>query len=300
MIKGDIMPLQLPEGSRFERRSVGEGIPQAAVSEFEGLIEKIAAQGNRWSLLEHFKGYFCGAIGAAHYRSSAESWAYTDLLAYITEAAKTPELFVAAFYDACEALRADGKYEIPAIGLMNEIIRENHVLLEIRPPHLVRLEIGGRVPHPAPPPSLAESASAIVRESLQRAEDLLGQNRPREAVQEMLWILESIATTFRGATLSTVTIQGRYFNNIAKEMMVASRGTTLARVVEWCTQLHGYLSSPTGGGVRHGLDLKSGTVTSPEEGRLFCNLILSYVTYLMAEHAKIVSRGSTGDETSNA
>lgn len=293
------MPLHLPEGSRFERRSVGEAIPQAAVSEFEGLIEKIAAQGNRWSLLEHFKGYFCGAIGAAHYWSSAESWAYTDLLSYTTEAAKTPALFVAAFYDACESLRADGEYELPTVDLMNEILLENHVLLEIRPPHLVRLEIEGRVPHPAPPSSLEESASAIVRESLQRAEDLLGQNHPREAVQEMLWILESIATIFRGATLSNVTVQGRYFNNIAKELKVASRGTTLERVVEWCTQLHGYLSSPTGGGVRHGLDLNNGNVISPEEGRLFCNLILSYVTYLMAEYARITGRGRIGDETPN-
>jgi hypothetical protein len=283
------MPLQLPEGSRFERRSTGESMPQAVVSEFEGLIGKVVAQGNRWALIEHFKGYFCGAIGAAHYRSSSESWAYTDLLAYMNEASKSPELFVEAFYDACEALRVYDKYELPGVDLTNEILRDNHVLLEIRPPRLVRLEVGANVPRPAPPPALAEGASAIVRESLQRAEDLLGQNRSREAVQEMLWILESIATTFRGATLSTGTVQGRYFNNIAKELRTAYRGTTLDRVVEWCSQLHGYLSSPTGGGVRHGMDLKSGTVISPEEGRLFCNLILSYVTYLMAEHTKLSS-----------
>ncbi|MFH1741648.1 MAG: hypothetical protein ABIH23_21800 [bacterium] len=121
------MPLQLPEGSRFERRSAGESLPQAVVSEFEGLIGKVVAQGKRWALLEHFKGYFCGAIGAAHYRSSGESWAYTDLMAYMTEAAKTPGLFVEAFYDACEALRADDKYELPGIDLMNQILRENHV-----------------------------------------------------------------------------------------------------------------------------------------------------------------------------
>jgi hypothetical protein len=212
-------------------------------------------------------------------------------MTYMTEAAKNPALFVEAFYDACEALRDDDKYELPDIDLMNEILLENHVLLEIRPPRLVRLEVGvmAHIPRPDPPPTLAEGASAIVRESLQRAEDLLGQNRPREAVQEMLWILESIATIFRGATLPMGTVQGRYFNNIAKELRTASKGTTLDRVVEWCTQLHGYLSSPTGGGVRHGLDLNSGTAISPEEGRLFCNLILSYVTYLMAEHTRLTA-----------
>jgi hypothetical protein len=206
---------------------------------------------------------------------------------YMEEAAHTPELFVEAFYDACEALRVDDNYELPSVDLMNEILRGHRVLLEIRPPRLVKVATGARVPHPAPPPTLAEGASAIVRKSMQRAEELLGENRPREAVQEMLWILESIATTFRGATLSTGTVQGRYFNDIARELRAALRGTTLDRVVEWCTQLHGYLSSPTGGGVRHGLDLNSGTAISPEEGRLFCNLILSYVTYLMTEHARL-------------
>jgi hypothetical protein len=288
------MPLQLPQGSRFERRRTGEGLSQAVISEFEELIGKIAAQGDRRFLLEHFKGYFCGVIGAAHYWSSSESWAYTDLMAYMAEAAKSPELFVVAFHDACEALSAYNKYELPNIDLMNEILNEHNVLLKIIPPHLVRLESNARVPHPIPPPTLEERASVIVRKSLQRAEELLGQNRPREAVQEMLWILESIATTFHGAILTTGTIQGRYFNNIAKELKIASRGTTLERVIEWCTQLHGYLSSPTGGGVRHGLDLKSGTAISDEEGRLFCNLILSYVTYLMAEYARIASRETAG------
>lgn len=281
------MPLQLPEGSRFKRRAAEEGLPQTVISEFDELIGKVAAQGDRRALLEHFKGYFCGTIGAAHYWSSDEGWAYTDLMRYMEEAAHTPELFVEAFYDACEALRVDDSYELPSVDLMNEILREHRVLLEIRPPRLVRVATGARVPHPVPPPTLAEGASAIVRKSMQRAEELLGENRPREAVQEMLWILESIAITFRGATLSTGTVQGRYFNDIARELRAASRGTTLDRVVEWCTQLHGYLSSPTGGGVRHGLDLNSGTAISPEEGRLFCNLILSYVTYLMAEHARL-------------
>lgn len=283
------MSLQLPEGCRFQRNSGTDPIPQRVVIAFEELIGKIVAQGNRWPLLEHFKSYFCGAVGAAHHRSSGVEWAQTDLLFYMGEAAKSPELFVEAFYDACEVLRGDGNFELPSVDLMNEVLRENNVLLEIRPPRLVRLEAGARVPQPVPPPTLTEEASAIVRESLQRAEELLAHNRPREAVQEMLWILESIATAFRGTNLPTGTVQGRYFNSIAKELRAASRGTTLELVIDWSTQLHGYLSSPTGGGVRHGLDLNSGIPVSPEEGRLFCNLILSYVTYLMTEHSRLCS-----------
>ena len=48
--------------------------------------------------------------------------------------------------------------------------------------------------------------------------------------------------------------------------------------------LHGFLSSPTGGGVRHGLDLKDGVARADHEARLYCNLIRSYITYLPEEH----------------
>ena len=242
---------------------------------------------DRQELLEHFKSYFCRAIGATHCWSSNESWAETDLQRTMDAAASSPALYIEAFYDGCEALRAGGKFEVPDVGLMNELLRENNIPLEIRPPRLVRVAEVARVPPPEPPPTLSEEASAIVNGSIQRAEQLLGEGRPREAVQEMLWILESIATTFRGAALPTGTIQGQYFNEIARELRAASRGTTLERVIEWATQLHGYLSSPTGGGVRHGLDLKSGIAIAQEDGRLFCNLIISYVTYLMAEHARL-------------
>ncbi|HEX9658980.1 MAG TPA: hypothetical protein VGA18_01730 [Rhodothermales bacterium] len=283
------MPLQLPEGSRFPRRGEeSESLPISVVAEFDTMVGQIAAQGERQRLLEHFKGYFCGVVGAAHSWSSNEGWAATDLSRFMREAADNPALFLEALYDGCETLRATGEYELPSVDMLNDILREHGVGFEIRPPRLVRLtEPVVRVPHPEPPPTLAEDAAAIVRASMQRAEDLLAQNRPREAVQEMLWMLESIATTFRGVTLPTGTIQGRYFNEIARELRSAGRGTTLERVVEWCNSLHGYLSSPTGGGVRHGLDLNSGSPLSPEEGRLFCNLILSYVTFLMAEHAKL-------------
>jgi hypothetical protein len=51
--------------------------------------------------------------------------------------------------------------------------------------------------------------------------------------------------------------------------------------------VHGYLSSPTGGGVRHGLDLQEGVQVSENEARLFCNLIRSYVGFLLVEHERM-------------
>lgn len=284
------MPLKLPEGSRLGRKGQDKPLPQAAVSAFDDLIGRVASQGDRRAVLEHFKGYFSRAVGAPHIGSSNEGWAYTDLLSLMGGAAQTPALFLEAFYDACEELRLEDEesdFEMPDVDMINEVCREHDVPFQIRPPKLVRTSEPVRVARPKPAQTLAEQAREILQESMHRAEELLTENRPREAVGEMLWILESLATAFRGAPLPSGEVKGRYFNQIARELRAAVPGTTLARVIEWSEQLQGYLSSPTGGGVRHGLDLTKGTPISPEEGRLFYNLIQSYVSYLMAEHERL-------------
>ena len=61
----------------------------------------------------------------------------------------------------------------------------------------------------------------------------------------------------------------------------------LEQVLAWVTTLHAYLSSPTGGGIRHGADLKKGIATQPNEARLYCNLIRSYISFLMVEHERL-------------
>jgi hypothetical protein len=48
--------------------------------------------------------------------------------------------------------------------------------------------------------------------------------------------------------------------------------------------LHGYLSSPTGGGVRHGATLTAEGELSSHEARLICNLIQSYLYFLLGEY----------------
>jgi len=53
------------------------------------------------------------------------------------------------------------------------------------------------------------------------------------------------------------------------------------------TTLHGYLSATKGGGIRHGADLNADVSTKPHEARLFCNLIRSYLLYLIAEHQRL-------------
>ena len=53
--------------------------------------------------------------------------------------------------------------------------------------------------------------------------------------------------------------------------------------------LHGFLSSPTGAGIRHGVDLKDGVAIQINEAHLYCNLIRSYITYLIEEHERLGS-----------
>ncbi len=106
-------------------------------------------------------------------------------------------------------------------------------------------------------------------------------------MQEILWLLETVSTAFQGMNTTEGTVQGKYFNKIAEDLRRHHKGKILDQVLAWVTALHGYLSSPTGGAVRHGTNLKAAILIQPNEARLFCNLIRSYITYLMAEHARL-------------
>jgi hypothetical protein len=96
-----------------------------------------------------------------------------------------------------------------------------------------------------------------------------------------------VSTAFQGLNSGEGTIQGKYFNKIVADLQKHNRGTTLDQILAWIITLHGYLSSPTGGGIRHGTDLKAGIATQPDEARLFCNLIRSYITFLLTEHERL-------------
>jgi hypothetical protein len=124
----------------------------------------------------------------------------------------------------------------------------------------------------------------VLHKSLERAEHLLSEGHHRESVQETLWVLESVTTAFRGVESAGDSVRGKYFNEIVRDLARIGKGSTLEHVLRWVTSLHGYLSSPTGGGVRHGLDLNGGVPIGANEARLFCNLIRSYISYLLTEH----------------
>lgn len=265
-------------------------LPREAVIEFDTLVGKVAAQGNRWAILEHYKRYFAGACGSTANRSSSESWAESDLNNLIWQAADNAPLFIEAFYEGCEALRGDD-FTLPEVGRINRILADHQAGFEIRLPAIVAVGIHKPIPVPERYQSLDEQAQDLVQQSFRDSERLLSEGHPRQAVQEILWLMESVLTAFKGLSAGETTIEAKYFNKIAIELRTKMKGQTIEQVLTWLTTLHGYLSSPTGGGVRHGVDLKSGITINADEGRLYCNLIRSYVTFLMAEHERLSRTG---------
>jgi hypothetical protein len=263
-------------------------IADGVSDEFFRLIGKVASQGSRKSVLEHFKDFFAGVAGTTSTYSSSESWAETDLLVYMSSAAENAPLFIEAFYDGCEALRhAHPDWAVPDTMMINRALAAHKAGYMIQPPDLVSQNPQQPIEVSAEPLSLDQQAQAVIQQSLKQTEQLLSEGRDRQAVQELLWLLESVSTAFQGLDTGSGTIQGKYFNKIADDLRRHHKGKILEQVLSWVTTLHGFLSSPTGGGIRHGTDLKKAIAIQPKEARLFCNLIRSYISCLMAEHERL-------------
>ena len=256
-------------------------------SSFRQFIERMCGQGPRQIILEHFKSHFASAAGVPYHRSSNEGWASTDLDRVMSGAAANAPLFIEAFYDACETLQARYREMVlPGIERINRILSQAGAGYHIDPPKLVAARIHVPIPVPDHLPSLHAQAKAAIEDSLQATEQALSEGNGRQAVQEALWLLETVSTAFRSEEILNGGIQARYFNKIIGELRKRNQGHQKI-ILEWMMQLHGYLSSPTGGGVRHGADLNEGLELGISEARLYCNLIRSYMTFLISEHERL-------------
>jgi hypothetical protein len=259
-------------------------------ADFSRLIGRIAAQGDRQRILEHFKSYFAGATGSTSSWSSNEGWAESDLHNYMTHAEENAPLFIEAFYDACTSIQtAQPEFVVPDVAMMNRTLAAHNAGYDIQPPDLVARNPVAPITVPEQPASLDQQGQDLVQRSLKQSDQYLALGQYRQAVQEILWLLETVSTIFQGVQLGEGTVQGKYFNKIADDLKRRQRGTAFEQMLSWATALHGYLSSPTGGGVRHGADLKAGLVMQENEARLYCNLIRSYITFLLAEHERLTS-----------
>jgi hypothetical protein len=269
-------------------------IADGVSDDFIVLIKRVAGQhANRQHVIEHYKTYFADAAGRPSYTSTSLSWAESDLRDYMAEAAENAPMFIEAFYDASKSIQTKNpQFVVPDDASINNILAKHRAGYEVQLPDLISRNPQVAITVQDRPPSLAEEAHQIIQRSLKQAEENLALGRGRQAVQEILWLLETVSTAFQGLPIGESTVQGKYFNKIADELRRHHKGKTIEQAINWMTTLHGYLSSPAGGGVRHGGTLKADVVMLPHEARLFCNLIRSYLSFLLDEHERL-SRGAT-------
>jgi hypothetical protein len=269
--------LEMPTKWRFGNPSE---LDPAAVNDFYDLVRKVSGQGNSWSILEHFKSKFNGGSS----RSSSESWAVSDLHSAMHGAASNAPAFIDSFWTGCEEAKSSFPgVAVPDVGVVNAVLAQYDEPYELRPPQLIRR---GLIAPPAvktPPVSLGDQARALIERSLVEADRSLLDQKPRQAVQEILWLLETVSTAFEGRDSGTGTVEGKYFNTIVRDLRKLNPGTTQSEILGWIAKLHGFLSSPSGGGIRHGAHLASSKQISLHEAQLYCNLTRSYIGYLLSE-----------------
>jgi hypothetical protein len=206
------------------------------------------------------------------------------------EAASNAPLFINAFYTACERLQQQTpEMALPDAARINRVLADAGAGYQIDPPNLIATRVHIPISVPEQAPSLDIQAQALIDQALKASERALSDGNGRQAVQEVLWLLETISTAFRSPQVLDGSIQGSYFNKIIGELRQRGRGHQ-EQILQWMMTLHGYLSSPTGGGVRHGVDVREGIAL--DEARLYCNLIRSYLTFLIAEHDRLSRRPS--------
>lgn len=282
------MPLQFNATWRFEPKH--DPAPRELREEFLDLINRIKAQGDEQEILEAFKSRFASAAGSTSAWSSNAGWAQTDLFNYMEQASANGPLFIEAFFDGCQWVKRTKGFGVPDAYMLNRVLARHEAGYQIEEPNtLVRVgaKIDG-VEVPAVALSLDQQALSILQQSLSTAEQLLAEGNGRAAVQELLWLLETVSTAYRGVDTEAGTVEGKYFNKIVRDLKSKRRGTKLEAILGWMETLHGYLSSPTGGGIRHGGEVSALSELQEHEAHLLCNLIKSYIRFLLEEHHRLV------------
>jgi hypothetical protein len=255
-------------------------ITSEAVDDIYSVIETMAAgapQGEGWNVIEHYKGFFANAGGGYGGRSSSWDFAEYDLRQRMGEAASNAPKFIEAFHDGSQSARTRWTtILVPDCEFINAVLEKHDIGYVVDPPHLKLRQAASLVS--VSPSSLLDTAHRELRDADSRSHQLLAEGRPREAVQNSLFLLESVTTAF-----NNIGVRGSYFTEIIKRLKIEKSGTILSNVLGWVTQLHGFLSAPKGGGVRHGIDLARDPIEH-HEAELFCNLIHSYINYVLAEY----------------
>lgn len=267
-------------------------IPAAAVEEFAQLIRAIAIGPSKKSVWEHFKRRFSAPAKREFWPSSNSGFAEQDGHEYLQDAGGNSPLFIEAFYDGWTELMQQNPLQIPPIlETANRILSSHGIGYRLAPPELEVLgEPAPLVQVIVPETTVEERAREVIRASLVSAAEHLHRGNYRAAVMESLWLLDSVTTLFSGLELPTGQVNGAYFNTIVGDLRRLQAGGALSQATRWMETLYGYLSAPGGGQIRHGMNLSADIQLNRNEARLYCNLVRSYIEYLLGEHERLIGK----------
>lgn len=90
--------------------------------------------------------------------------------------------FISAFWDGCDAVSAEHPgISLPDADVINRILFEHGLLFEVRPPSLLTRNPQTPIAVQAPARSVGERANELIHKSLDEADRLLLEQRPRQA-----------------------------------------------------------------------------------------------------------------------
>lgn len=263
-------------------------VPEETVNECLALIRRVIQPDYRQGTWEAFKRGFYPVSGRTYSRSSDLGFAEYDCQMAMTEAAANTPVWIDTFYTCWKELEAANR--IPDVGiedLFNQVLSQTGVGYVIGPPNLIAV---GQVSVLAPvavPAAIGTVERERIEDSLRRAAEHMDRGDFRTAVMESLWLLDSAIMVYQGLQLPTGRVAGAYFTPIVGNLRRLNAGASLAHIMGWMNTMYGYLSSPGGGQVRHGMDLSAELTLTANEARLYCNLIRAYIEYLLAEHDRL-------------
>lgn len=257
-----------------------EEVSVEAAREIEGIIHQIAnSPESAKGTLEKFGRAFSASVGGNYLNSSDVGWAGTDLNTYLMDARSNPPKFLRTFVDALNSVRDERTdQDIPELPHLNTILETHRLGYIIQPDGrlTLRADYIGEVDTEVP---ALVKARAELESSWEKANGLLVRGKPREALEAIWWVVESMTADFSGTSVAGVPVRGTYFNDVMKDIKKAYPGTVRHRALSLLEQIQHWLSDPKQLGIRHGASSTAQKVELPE-ARLIVGLVREYAKYL--------------------
>lgn len=296
-----MMPLSFLIAWRFSPPNhpslISTTVPQEALDDLKELAQKLSgfSSGGMWDGVETFKKNLYHAAGIPYSgRSSSEGWAVTDLGIALSNLQSKPPLLIEAFVDAGRALQdSTGRPLLSDPTPLNEVLSSHRLAYTVQGDEL--LLTGGVTPSHTPAPTLLENTHNELWQRWSRADQLLSENRPREAVDSIWYVVESVLLVYRGTKVGDAVVEGTYFNEIAKSLRKASGAETglsliFPIVLKIAEQLQSFLSAPNQGGVRHGIAAGTAPI-DPAAAKLLISFCKALSTFLCEQYTRLAPSG---------